>query len=176
MANQYPKTSTQNRQQAILEGKKTYHGVACKKCGSTEKHVSSYSCVSCNVSRNLSKLFDKELMAKYRTKEKVAEYWSKNRGKRNEINSRYASTENGKVVNANKSAKRRSRVKNQLPNDADFDIIKGIYEECRRLSLETGVPHEVDHIIPISKGGLHHQDNLQILTMTENRKKGSTLL
>ncbi len=67
-------------------------------------------------------------------------------------------------------------MRNQLPVDADLDIIKSIYEECRRLSVETGVPHEVDHIIPIAKGGLHHQDNLQILTMSENRKKGSNIL
>ncbi len=40
------------------------------------------------------------------------------------------------------------------------------------MTSETGIPHEVDHIIPISKGGLHHQDNLQILTQQENRKKG----
>jgi 5-methylcytosine-specific restriction endonuclease McrA len=31
--------------------------------------------------------------------------------------------------------------------------------------------YEVDHIIPISKGGKHHPDNLQYLTVTENRKK-----
>jgi 5-methylcytosine-specific restriction endonuclease McrA len=63
-----------------------------------------------------------------------------------------------------------------LPVDADLDIIKSVYEECRRLSVETGVAHEVDHIIPIAKGGSHHQDNLQILTMSENRKKGSNIL
>ena len=31
--------------------------------------------------------------------------------------------------------------------------------------------HEVDHIRAIAKGGLHHPDNLQILTVKENRKK-----
>ena len=44
--------------------------------------------------------------------------------------------------------------------------------KCCKISCETGLPHEVDHIIPICKGGLHHPDNLQILTMEENRKKG----
>ena len=31
--------------------------------------------------------------------------------------------------------------------------------------------YEVDHIKPISKGGLHHQDNLQILEKILNNKK-----
>ena len=35
---------------------------------------------------------------------------------------------------------------------------------------------KVYHIVHIAKGGLHHQDNLQILTMAENRKKGSNIL
>ena len=115
-------------------------------------------------------------MAKYRTKEKLKKYWENNKDKAKQIDDRYNLSEKGKIANTNKSAKRRARVKNQLPSDADFDIIKNIYTECRKLSLATGIPHEVDHIIPIAKGGLHHQDNLQIITMNENRKKGSNIL
>jgi len=44
------------------------------------------------------------------------------------------------------------------------------------LTEETGIPHEVYHIIPISKGGKHHENNLQILTATENRKKYNKIL
>lgn len=33
----------------------------------------------------------------------------------------------------------------------------------------------VDHIIPLSKGGPHVADNLQILTATENMRKGAKL-
>jgi hypothetical protein len=36
--------------------------------------------------------------------------------------------------------------------------------------------HEVDHIIPISKGGKHILSNLQYLTWKENRSKGAKLL
>ena len=32
--------------------------------------------------------------------------------------------------------------------------------------------YEVDHMIPISKGGLHHQDNLCYLPALVNRSKG----
>lgn len=61
-----------------------------------------------------------------------------------------------------------TKKKNQTPKDADLNKIKKIYLNCPE-------GYEVDHIIPISKGGLHHQDNLQYLTITENRKKGAKL-
>ena len=176
MANQFPTSSKENRLRAIANGEKVYDGIPCKVCNSSKKHVSSYSCVSCSIKRNLPKLYDKDLMSKYRTKEKIDLYWQNHKDKIKEIDNRYNKSEKGKIVNTNKSAKRRAKVKNQLPTDANFDIIKEIYTECRRLSLETGIPHEVDHIIPIAKGGLHHQDNLQIITMVENRKKGANIL
>jgi 5-methylcytosine-specific restriction endonuclease McrA len=57
----------------------------------------------------------------------------------------------------------------QMPPDADHDKIKEIYANCPK-------GHEVDHKIPISRGGLHHQDNLQYLPMLDNRRKGSKLI
>ena len=50
--------------------------------------------------------------------------------------------------------------------NANKEKIKQIYENCPE-------GHEVDHIIPLSKGGLHHEDNLQYLTIAENRSKGN---
>lgn len=61
-----------------------------------------------------------------------------------------------------------TKKRNQTPPDADLEKIKDIYLKCPE-------GHEVDHIIPISKGGLHHQDNLQYLTIHENRSKGNKL-
>ncbi len=43
----------------------------------------------------------------------------------------------------------------------------------------TGVKHEVDHIIPLqgkNVSGLHVWNNLQVITLTDNRKKSSNLL
>lgn len=45
-------------------------------------------------------------------------------------------------------------------------------EERLRLEAETGVAHEIDHIIPIAAGGTHTKENLQVLTAQENNKKG----
>lgn len=71
---------------------------------------------------------------------------------------------------------RNYRIKCLTPPDADKSLIQEFYDESKRLTELTGIKHEVDHIIPISKGGLHHQDNLQILIWIENRKKGARIL
>ena len=67
-------------------------------------------------------------------------------------------------------------IKCLTPPDADVKKIQFFYDEAKRLTQEIGIKHEVDHIIPVSLGGLHHQDNLQILPWIENRKKGNKLL
>lgn len=60
------------------------------------------------------------------------------------------------------------------PTWRDRTAIKAIYVEAERLTKETGVPHEVDHIYPIQSQygcGLHVHHNMQILEKTRNRSK-----
>ena len=57
----------------------------------------------------------------------------------------------------------------------DVQLCIPFYAEARRLSKDTGVLHHVDHIIPISKGGLHCQTNLQVLTAFDNFQKGNSV-
>lgn len=71
-------------------------------------------------------------------------------------------------------AKRRAAKKNATPAWANLSVIEGFYREAARLTRETGIRHEVDHIIPLQGEficGFHHEDNLQILTRTENAHK-----
>ena len=60
----------------------------------------------------------------------------------------------------------------------DKKRILEFYKEANRLTIETGIQYEVDHILPL-KGklvsGFHHPDNLQILTKSENSSKNNKL-
>lgn len=61
-----------------------------------------------------------------------------------------------------------------MPAWADRDAIRQFYREAARLSAETGIPHEVDHIVPLRSSvvcGLHVPANLQCLTKSQNSAK-----
>lgn len=79
---------------------------------------------------------------------------------------RFRTPEENRARRNEASARYRASLRNQTPSDADRPAIKKFYEEC-----PTG--YEVDHVIPISKGGMHTLENLQYLTITENRRKGN---
>jgi len=68
------------------------------------------------------------------------------------------------------------KIKSLTPANADKTKIQWFYAEAQRQTDLLGIKHEVDHIFPICKGGLHHQDNLQVLPWLANRKKGGRTL
>ena len=69
------------------------------------------------------------------------------------------------------SAAREHRLKNSLHPYLCKKSIESIYGESVKLYRETGVPHEVDHIIPTRHNGFHHQDNLQCIPAILNASK-----
>ena len=75
--------------------------------------------------------------------------------------------ENPRLCN-HRTVLRQARKKQQTPKWADLEKIKEIYLNCPK-------GYEVDHIHPLSRGGLHVDYNLQYLTPYENKSKGAKL-
>jgi len=171
MPNQYS-PSHKDKLIAKMQGDKTYNGVPCRNCGSTIKSVTYSGCVKCHIERSKRNLYDGTIN-KYHTPEKSKNRLS--RWRKNNPEKVAMQRKRVEVYQAAYQSGRRSKIKNQTPSGANNIIILSIYEEARKLTQLTGIPYEVDHKIPIVHGGLHHQDNLQIITQRENRQKGSRL-
>ena len=81
-------------------------------------------------------------------------------------------------VNA-KTARRNKRSKHATPvwlTPAHHREILGMYERAVSASRTTGIPHEVDHIVPLQGKtvcGLHVPWNLSVCPAHENRSKGN---
>jgi 5-methylcytosine-specific restriction endonuclease McrA len=107
-------------------------------------------------------------------KEKKRIYAEKNYEKVKESKRReYQKNKQGYIARA---YQRLNNIKCLTPLDADKNAIQEFYIKAKELTVATGIKHEVDHIMPISKGGLHHQNNLQVLPWIENRKKGNKIM
>lgn len=78
--------------------------------------------------------------------------------------------------NAARVMKRHALKKQSIPKWADLEAIKGIYMFARKLERETGIPHHVDHIVPLQSDlvcGLHVESNLRVVTRAQNQSKGN---
>lgn len=75
--------------------------------------------------------------------------------------------------------RRQARQMQAMPPWVDPSDLIPFYEEARRLTVETGIKHEVDHIAPLqgkNSCGLHVPWNLRVVTKTENVRKNNKLL
>ena len=64
------------------------------------------------------------------------------------------------------AVKRYARLRQRLPAWANVSAIGKFYEIAKQLTVATGIPHEVDHIIPLHGekiSGLHVENNLQVM-------------
>jgi hypothetical protein len=74
------------------------------------------------------------------------------------------------------AAARRAGLERACPPWADRAAIKAVYAECVRLTEETGIPHEVDHEVPLNGrmvSGLHVHWNLKPIPAHINRRKSN---
>lgn len=117
--------------------------------------------------------------------------WEKNQDAHRELtrkwyqNNREQHLENSKEWYADNAARklmttnaRDARCKLATAEWNDKEIMLGFYVEAKRLSDETGIPHEVDHFYPLNGktvSGLNVHTNLQVLTGVANRRKFNSM-
>jgi len=113
---------------------------------------------------------------KDRIREQAKLYRSQNGEKIRKKNAAYIQANRGKV-NA-RTAQRTAAKLRATPPWIDLRAIEAIYIEAARLTLDTGIPHEVDHYYPLqgkTSCGLHVPLNLKISTRSLNRSEGNKM-
>ena len=157
----------------------------CFKCG-VDKPITEFStngagkykkrCKPCRTADELERFSRKspaERQARFRY---LAEWVKRNPDKYREYarRTRKANPETYRL----KVQLRRRRHRSATPAWADKRAIAALYRKAAELTASTGIPHEVDHIVPLLSPlvcGLHCEANLQILPMVDNRRKNNRL-
>ena len=154
-----------SRQDAKAQGLKTYYtGKPCKHGHITKRTTSNGRCHACGVEHNRSwqaanPSYSKKASLSGERLQKMREYKKANPDR----------------CNAH-TAKRRAAKLQRTPAWADHELIALFYAEAQALTELTGIPHEVDHIVPLqgeTVSGLHVATNLQVITAAANRSKGN---
>jgi hypothetical protein len=160
-----------------------YTGVPCVRGHQAPRFVSTKACVICareNQSkwdaRNPDKL--RQYGAAYdnanreKRQEAARNYRKHNPEAANGATKRYRKRNPG-LMNAHCSA-RRARQLSATPAWLGPNDFVPIYTQAKEMTLQTGVPHHVDHIVPLKHDyvcGLHVPWNLQIIPAADNQRK-----
>lgn len=185
------------RAEAKLAGLKRYFtGDPCSRGHIAERQVSNKTCVDCGrlKKKSLTTLIkDAErkrawhLLHRARQLEKKRVYYLENRDRLNALavayrverkeeqaNRRRAHYEANKPRYVAQVRARQLALKRAMPSWANEKAIERIYAEAALMKELTGIDYHVDHYYPLAGEtvcGLHVENNLQILTATENMAK-----
>ena len=147
-------------------------------CGQ-EKSIDDFYKVKSNKDghMNICKLCANEKDRKYYWKHRdtripqMNDWYANNTDKKAKQQKEWASNNQDKVNSF--SAKRRAMKKEATAEDADPKLIEQFYTEAKTMTNATGIQFHVDHVVPLSQGGLHHQDNLRVISYSDNCSKSA---
>lgn len=171
----------------------------CKLCRPIAKvkevlPVGSKRCNFCQEVKTLTFFLNKQGTCHNCRKTKMAAYYLANREKCNQIKKKWVNNNpqkhafacskwaknNRPKLNKNDSARKALELK-AMPSwltAIQKAQIQEMYDVALAISVQTGIPHEVDHIHPLQGNGfngLHVPWNLQVISRFENRSKGNKL-
>lgn len=114
-----------------------------------------------------------------RYKKNAKELYEKNRTKRMQQSRDWkkGNPEAAALMSRVASSKRNAKKKKATPpwiTEVQLAAIRAVYEEAIRLTHETGVRYEVDHIVPLSGktvSGLHVPWNLRAIPASDNNRR-----
>ena len=126
--------------------------------------------------KNRERLTKKSASWRRANPEKAREVWQafheRNKKKRGEQNTDWS--RRNRDTRRAASAKRKAAKLRATPKWVNWQKVRAIYSQAKRLQEFTGVPMHVDHIVPLQGKnvcGLHWEGNLQIIPASENCKK-----
>lgn len=167
------------RKQAEAVGANRYYtGKSCKRGHLAQRYVKTGICVGCQKERD-------DLKCRVKAAEHQKDYYRRNR----EAVLQRGRERDAQFLPGDLAIKARSNAiqrapggKLQAPDWPESEKIGAMYAEARRLTKETGVRHQVDHVVPLrgvdfkrkrNVSGLHIARNLRIVSADENIKKGN---
>ena len=74
---------------------------------------------------------------------------------------------------------REERCRLATPVWADREAIVALYAQAKKITQETGIQHDVDHIVPLrgkTVSGLHVPENLRVIPSAENKRKAAKFM
>lgn len=165
---------------AVRPNKYYFTGKPCKRGHIAKRFVTSRSCVDCSYEKNRTEQHRKSTKLYYSKNSKrmngyAIEWAKKNPKKVREISRRHAKSHAAQY--AAKAMKRYTAKLKRTPKWANLKLIEKFYIEAERLTKETGIQHQVDHIIPLQGeivSGLHVEINLRVIPKIDNLKKGNS--
>lgn len=190
-----------SKEEAVIEGvKKYFTGKPCRHGHLTFRYVSCDDCCECSrlsrkkyTDKNRDAVYDMNKRWRTANKDKTVSYKKKYNTENIEsirlYRKKYYSQNREKVLEASKkwrnsNPKRcseitflRYKLEKSLTPPRPYHNTKAISylrNEVKRLNLLKKGRYEVDHIWPISRGGVNHACNMRIVESTKNKEKGSS--
>lgn len=161
----YPSTHTEALRLGLtyyFTGKPCKHGHIC------ERFASSRACRQCAYARNRKRTVEEDYWIDYGDEAY--------RERKREASRRYYQRNKTKWDGQLRKRRKQEKLARRVATEADNQAIKRMKLEAQIRTIDSGVKHEVDHIIPLVHEkvcGLSTKYNCQVLTKAANRRKGA---